>query len=191
MGSFYGDDRIAGTTCVWPKSAPLHSRGSPVSNTSLVDRDRFEGHRRRREQLIHPTARHRVASPIDHRTHLAVVLWSIDHLVVSTTVEQDRGRTSPVALPRSTQRATDEKAPGTASSVALTMGWSVDRRWLQGSVPHAGMERSTTLKRVRHLRWLKARLGYRLIDSVVVTPGPTAYRRQDGIAVVPAALLGP
>lgn len=44
---------------------------------------------------------------------------------------------------------------------------------------------------VKHLRWLQARLGDRLLDSVVVTTGPTAYRRQDGIAVVPAALLGP
>lgn len=44
---------------------------------------------------------------------------------------------------------------------------------------------------VRHLRWLQAQLGDQLLDSVVVTTGPTAYRRQDGIAVVPAALLGP
>lgn len=44
---------------------------------------------------------------------------------------------------------------------------------------------------VRHLRWLQAQLGERLLDSVVITTGPTAYRRGDGIAVVPAALLGP
>lgn len=44
---------------------------------------------------------------------------------------------------------------------------------------------------VRHLRWLAERLGDRLIDSVVVTTGPAAYRRPDGIAVVPLALLGP
>ena len=43
---------------------------------------------------------------------------------------------------------------------------------------------------VRHLLWLRARLGHRLLDSVVVSTGPTAYRRADGIAVVPAALLG-
>lgn len=30
-----------------------------------------------------------------------------------------------------------------------------------------------------------------LLDAVVVTTGPQAYRRSDGIAVVPAALLGP
>lgn len=44
---------------------------------------------------------------------------------------------------------------------------------------------------VRHLRWLSARIGGDLLDAVVVTTGPFAYRRGDGIAVVPAALLGP
>jgi hypothetical protein len=44
---------------------------------------------------------------------------------------------------------------------------------------------------VQHLRWLGARVGDALLDSVVVTTGPGAYRRSDGIAVVPAAVLGP
>ncbi len=44
---------------------------------------------------------------------------------------------------------------------------------------------------VRHLLWLKERLGDSLKDMVVVTTGPYAYRRKDGVAVVPAALLGP
>jgi uncharacterized protein len=44
---------------------------------------------------------------------------------------------------------------------------------------------------VRHLHWLRAQLGEELADAVVVTTGPTAYRRADGIGVVPAALLGP
>jgi uncharacterized protein len=44
---------------------------------------------------------------------------------------------------------------------------------------------------VTHLKWLKGELGANLIDSVVVTTGTHAYRRKDGIAVVPAALLGP
>lgn len=42
---------------------------------------------------------------------------------------------------------------------------------------------------VRHLRWLQTQLGDSLLDAVVVTTGPQAYRRTDGIAVVPAALL--
>ena len=44
---------------------------------------------------------------------------------------------------------------------------------------------------VRNLSWLAARIGSDLLDAVVVTTGPDAYRRRDGIAVVPAALLGP
>ncbi|MDO8210381.1 ATP-binding protein [Conexibacter sp. CPCC 206217] len=42
-----------------------------------------------------------------------------------------------------------------------------------------------------HLRWLARELGDDLLDAVVVTTGTDAYRRRDGIAVVPAALLGP
>ncbi len=44
---------------------------------------------------------------------------------------------------------------------------------------------------VRHLNWLQTRLGDRLIDRLVVTTGTEAYRRPDGVAVVPLALLGP
>jgi predicted AAA+ superfamily ATPase len=44
---------------------------------------------------------------------------------------------------------------------------------------------------VRHLIWLEEKLGDQLLDSVVITTGPAAYRRADGIAVVPLALLGP
>lgn len=44
---------------------------------------------------------------------------------------------------------------------------------------------------VRHLLWLKEKLGNRLLDSVVVTTGSHAYRRPDQVAVVPLALLGP
>ena len=43
----------------------------------------------------------------------------------------------------------------------------------------------------RHLRWLGERIGDDLLDAIVVTTGPEAYRRADGIGVVPAALLGP
>ncbi|MEO8208155.1 MAG: DUF4143 domain-containing protein [Chloroflexota bacterium] len=44
---------------------------------------------------------------------------------------------------------------------------------------------------VRHLRWLAERIGDDLLDAVIITTGPTAYRRPDGVAVVPLALLGP
>lgn len=42
-----------------------------------------------------------------------------------------------------------------------------------------------------HLRWLADRIGGDLVDSMVVTAGEYAYRRLDGVAVVPLALLGP
>ncbi len=44
---------------------------------------------------------------------------------------------------------------------------------------------------VRHLVWLRDRIGDELIDAVVITNGSAAYRRNDGIGVVPLALLGP
>jgi uncharacterized protein len=44
---------------------------------------------------------------------------------------------------------------------------------------------------VKHLHWLRDQIGDDLIDAVVLTTGREAYRRQDGVAVVPAALLGP
>ncbi len=43
----------------------------------------------------------------------------------------------------------------------------------------------------RHLRWLTDRMGAGVADAVLVTTGRHAYRDRDGIAVVPAALLGP
>jgi predicted AAA+ superfamily ATPase len=44
---------------------------------------------------------------------------------------------------------------------------------------------------LRHLKWLGDRIGDELLDAAVVTTGAEAYRRPDGIAVIPAALLGP
>ncbi|WP_415086751.1 DUF4143 domain-containing protein [Micropruina sp.] len=43
---------------------------------------------------------------------------------------------------------------------------------------------------VRHLLWLRGRLGDRLSDCRILNTGPRAYRRPDGVAVVPLALLG-
>lgn len=44
---------------------------------------------------------------------------------------------------------------------------------------------------VRNLLWLREQIGDDLLDAVVIHTGPQAYRRRDGVAVVPAALLGP
>ena len=43
---------------------------------------------------------------------------------------------------------------------------------------------------IAHLRWLADHLRVDLLDAVINT-GPNAYRRPDGIGVVPLALLGP
>lgn len=44
---------------------------------------------------------------------------------------------------------------------------------------------------VRHLNWLHEQIGDRLIDRLVIYTGRLAYRRTDGVAVIPLALLGP
>lgn len=44
---------------------------------------------------------------------------------------------------------------------------------------------------VRHLRWLRDQLGAELADVAVITAGSHAFRRRDGVAVIPAALFGP
>jgi len=41
-----------------------------------------------------------------------------------------------------------------------------------------------------HLAWLASQIGGALVDAVIVTAGTHAYRRPDGIAVVPLGLLG-
>ncbi|HEX2704198.1 MAG TPA: DUF4143 domain-containing protein, partial [Candidatus Lustribacter sp.] len=43
----------------------------------------------------------------------------------------------------------------------------------------------------RHLHWFKNLLGDRLADLLILNTGHHAYRRRDGVAVVPLALLGP
>lgn len=42
-----------------------------------------------------------------------------------------------------------------------------------------------------HLRWLAKHLGPDLADAIVINTGPRAYRRTDGIGVVPLGLLAP
>jgi uncharacterized protein len=44
---------------------------------------------------------------------------------------------------------------------------------------------------VRHLVWIRDQLPERVADTAIVTTGSRAYRRPDGVAVVPLALLGP
>ena len=42
----------------------------------------------------------------------------------------------------------------------------------------------------KHLRWFIEKVGGDCLDAMIISTGAVAYRRQDGIAVVPAALLG-
>jgi predicted AAA+ superfamily ATPase len=53
------------------------------------------------------------------------------------------------------------------------------------------LARAATAADGKHLRWLKGELGDRVINQLIVTTGTSAYRRKDGIAVVPLALLAP
>ncbi|HQU26188.1 MAG TPA: DUF4143 domain-containing protein [Acidimicrobiales bacterium] len=50
---------------------------------------------------------------------------------------------------------------------------------------------SVTDDDVTHLRWLRDALGEECADVAVVTTGPEAYRRRDGVAVIPLGLLVP
>jgi uncharacterized protein len=53
------------------------------------------------------------------------------------------------------------------------------------------LARDPTERDTRHLKWLAEQIGDTLLDAILITTGEYAYRRKDGIAVVPAALLGP
>ena len=63
-----------------------------------------------------------------------------------------------------------------------------DGRVVALEVKTTATPRDTDLK---HLQWLADQIGDELLDAAVITTGKHAYRRDDGIAVIPAALLGP
>lgn len=53
----------------------------------------------------------------------------------------------------------------------------------------AKLSPSVAADSVRHLNWLRERIGDRLRNAIIVNTGVAAYRRPDGIGVVPASLL--
>lgn len=53
------------------------------------------------------------------------------------------------------------------------------------------LKRTVEDKDCEHLKWLQGKIGDELLDMLIVTTGEAAYRRPDGIGVLPAALLGP
>ena len=63
-----------------------------------------------------------------------------------------------------------------------------DQRFVAVEVKLSG---TVTDDDVKHLLWLQDTVGTEMLDSMIITTGPQAYRRPDGVAVVPAALLGP
>ena len=68
--------------------------------------------------------------------------------------------------------------------------WQQER--LDNAGEHAGEELSSLLagaRDVRHLVWLRNRMGDEVADLAIINTGTHAYRRPDGIAVIPAALL--
>jgi predicted AAA+ superfamily ATPase len=52
------------------------------------------------------------------------------------------------------------------------------------------LDRTVDDNDVKHLLWLRGHLGEDLTDAAVIYTGQYAYRRPDGIAVIPLALLG-
>ena len=52
------------------------------------------------------------------------------------------------------------------------------------------LNRAASDRDVKHLLWLKEKLGDQVADLVLLNTGEHAYRRPDGVAVVPLALLG-
>ena len=50
---------------------------------------------------------------------------------------------------------------------------------------------TVTDRDVRHLQWFTQRMGNSLLDAIIINTGPNAYRRSDGVGVVPLGLLAP
>jgi hypothetical protein len=57
--------------------------------------------------------------------------------------------------------------------------------------PRSGLFGSIEDRDTTHLHWLADQLGDALLDAIIINIGPHAYRRRDGIAVVPLGILGP
>jgi len=52
------------------------------------------------------------------------------------------------------------------------------------------MSESVSGDDVNHLNWLKGKLGEKVSERIILTTGKWAYRRDDGVLVIPAALFG-
>jgi len=52
------------------------------------------------------------------------------------------------------------------------------------------LNRSADNSDVKNLLWLKEKMKSDMLDMILINTGSEAYRRKDGVAVIPAALLG-
>jgi len=98
-----------------------------------------------------------------------------------------RSRRTAVAQPGQTTRELAQAPPAGRHEIDLL----VERRDHRVLTMEVKLRQTVSDADVQHLAWPEKALGPELLDAVVITTGPHAYRRADGIAVVPAAVLGP
>lgn len=94
-----------------------------------------------------------------------------------------------------TVRTCAQAAEGTVSHMRTARGEREIDFIVQGHDGHvvaieAKLGGAITDADVRHLNWLRTH-NARVTEAVVLTTGPYAYRRHDGVAVIPLGLLGP
>jgi uncharacterized protein len=110
-----------------------------------------------------------------HGSLLGALFESLVTLSIRVYAQASDARAGHLRLQRG-EREVDlivEAADGRVLAVEATLGAAPDDR------------------DVAHLHWLAGELGDDLVDTVLITTGSYAYRRPDGVAVVPLALLGP
>jgi uncharacterized protein len=142
-------------------SAPKHHLADPALAARLLGLDR--------DALLSAAESGR------HGSMIGPLFESLVTLSVRTYAQAAEARVSHLRT-RNGDREVDlvvERADGRIVALEVKLGRLVD-------------DRDTV-----HLRWLRDRLGDDLLDAAVVTTGDDAYRRLDGVAVIPAALLGP
>jgi len=94
------------------------------------------------------------------------------------------------AYDRIRDAATAGESQKPAKTTTIAYREALERVWLLEPL-EAKLSETVDDHDVAHLRWLQRRLGGQLLDAVVVTTGRHAYRRRDGIGVVPLSLLDP
>lgn len=97
----------------------------------------------------------------------------LDERVVDRDVPDDAGVT--IRNPAALRRWMTAHAASSSTSAAIEVK----------------LARTVSVDDGRHLTWLKSKLGDQVVDRIILTTGPQAYRREDDIAVVPLALLRP